>query len=79
MRSWCRCLNAFNFAFSSCAAHVNNEGMFATNLERLGNAALSSNEADIGSSFLKFTVFSKELSALFKSLVSARCDVNICL
>lgn len=38
-------------------------------LERLGSAALSKEEPDIGAAFLKFSVVSKELSALMKTLV----------
>lgn len=39
-------------------------------LERLGSAALSKEEPDIGAAFLKFSVVTKELSALMKTLVS---------
>lgn len=39
-------------------------------LERLGSAALSKEEPDIGAAFLKFSVVSKELSALMKTLVT---------
>jgi Arf-GAP with SH3 domain, ANK repeat and PH domain-containing protein len=38
-------------------------------LERLGSVALSKEEPDIGAAFLKFSVVSKELSALMKTLV----------
>lgn len=38
-------------------------------LERLGSAALSKEEPDIGAAFLKFSVVTKELSALMKTLV----------
>lgn len=39
-------------------------------MERLGSAALSKEEPDIGAAFLKFSVVTKELSALMKTLVS---------
>ena len=39
-------------------------------LERLGSIALSQEEPDIGAAFLKFSVVTKELSALMKTLVS---------
>jgi Arf-GAP/SH3 domain/ANK repeat/PH domain-containing protein len=39
-------------------------------LERLGSVALSKEEPDIGAAFLKFSVVTKELSALMKTLVS---------
>lgn len=38
-------------------------------LERLGSAALTKEEPDIGAAFLKFSVVTKELSALMKTLM----------
>lgn len=38
-------------------------------LERLGTVALTKEEPDIGAAFLKFSVVTKELSALMKTLV----------
>lgn len=38
-------------------------------LERLGTVALSKEEPDIGAAFFKFSVVTKELSALMKTLV----------
>lgn len=38
-------------------------------LERLGNAALTKEEPDIGAAFYKFSVVTKELSALMKTLM----------
>ena len=52
-------------------AHVDNEMCLVRSLERLGSAALSKEEPDIGAAFLKFSVVSKELSALMKTLVSS--------
>lgn len=40
-------------------------------LERLGTVALTKEEPDIGAAFLKFSVVTKELSALMKTLVSS--------
>lgn len=51
------------------SAHVDNEMCLVRSLERLGSAALSKEEPDIGAAFLKFSVVSKELSALMKTLV----------
>nr|CAB3222743.1 zinc finger protein ArfGAP-11 [Phallusia mammillata] len=62
--------NSTKALHASGQAHVGNEGTFATNLERLGNAALHADESDIGSAFLKFTVFSKELTSLLKNLIA---------
>lgn len=56
----------------ACAftAHVDNEMCLVRALERLGSAALSKEEPDIGAAFLKFSVVTKELSALMKTLVT---------
>lgn len=60
-----------NFSpFISCAAHVDNEMCLVRSLERLGSAPLSKEEPDIGAAFQKFSVVTKELSALMKTLVS---------
>lgn len=39
-------------------------------LERLGDKVLDQDEPDIGAAFIKFSVVTKELSALMKTLVS---------
>lgn len=62
-------MNNFSL-FISRAAHVDNEMCLVRSLERLGSAALSKEEPDIGAAFLKFSVVTKELSALMKTLVS---------
>jgi hypothetical protein len=49
--------------------HVENEMCMVRALERLGSVALSKEEPDIGAAFLKFSVVTKELSALMKTLV----------
>lgn len=51
-------------------AHVDNEMCLVRSLDRLGNASLSKEEPDISAAFLKFSVVTKELSALMKTLVS---------
>lgn len=51
--------------------HVDNEMCLVRALERLGSVALSKEEPDIGAAFLKFSVVTKELSALMKTLVSS--------
>ena len=50
--------------------HVDNDMCLVRALERLGTVALSKEEPDIGAAFLKFSVVTKELSALMKTLVS---------
>lgn len=60
-----------NFSvFLQFPAHVDNEMCLVRALERLGTVALSKEEPDIGAAFLKFSVVTKELSALMKTLVS---------
>lgn len=51
------------------SAHVDNEMCLVRALERLGNAALTKEEPDIGAAFYKFSVVTKELSALMKTLM----------
>lgn len=65
--------NTINNHFVRCLcfiAHVENEMYLVRAMERLGSAALSKEEPDIGAAFLKFSVVTKELSALMKTLVS---------
>lgn len=51
-------------------AHVDNEMYLARALERLGGNALNKDsEPDIGAAFFKFSVVTKELSALMKTLM----------
>lgn len=52
------------------AAHTDNENYLSRALERLGTTALSKDqEAEIGAAFIKFSVVTKELSALLRTLV----------
>uniref|UniRef100_A0A336MP85 CSON004834 protein n=1 Tax=Culicoides sonorensis TaxID=179676 RepID=A0A336MP85_CULSO len=52
-------------------SHVENEMCLVRALERLGSVALSKEEPDIGAAFLKFSVVTKELSALMKTLMQS--------
>lgn len=54
---------------SSGNVHVDNEMCLVRALERLGSITLSQEEPDIGAAFLKFSVVTKELSALMKTLM----------
>lgn len=52
---------------------VENGQLLSKSLERLGaNAMNKDSEAEIGSALIKFSIVTKELSALMKTLVSAR-------
>lgn len=54
----------------SLLAHVDNEMFLVRALERLGGKVIDQDEPDIGAAFLKFSVVTKELSALMKTLVN---------
>lgn len=68
------CIHANFLTFSNFLAHVDNEMCLVRALERLGSVALSKEEPDIGAAFLKFSVVTKELSALMKTLVICVVD-----
>lgn len=62
---------ALKTIYNSGNAHVDNEVYLSKALERLGtNAMTKDQEPDIGAAFIKFSIVTKELSALMKTLVS---------
>uniref|UniRef100_A0A8C2XKZ0 ArfGAP with SH3 domain, ankyrin repeat and PH domain 2b n=1 Tax=Cyclopterus lumpus TaxID=8103 RepID=A0A8C2XKZ0_CYCLU len=54
---------------SSGLAHVDNEDQYFQSLEKFGDSCVCREDVEVGGAFLKFSVFTKELTALFKNLL----------
>ncbi|XP_054617537.1 arf-GAP with SH3 domain, ANK repeat and PH domain-containing protein 2b isoform X2 [Dunckerocampus dactyliophorus] len=54
---------------TSGLTHVEHEEQYVHAMEKLGDNCVCNDDAEVGSAFLKFAVFTKELVALFKNLI----------
>lgn len=54
---------------TSGLAHVESEEQFVQAMEKFGDNLVCREDAEVGSAFLRFAVFTKELTALFKNLM----------
>uniref|UniRef100_A0A8C7GH21 ArfGAP with SH3 domain, ankyrin repeat and PH domain 2 n=1 Tax=Oncorhynchus kisutch TaxID=8019 RepID=A0A8C7GH21_ONCKI len=50
-------------------AHVDHEEQYIQSMEKFGDNCVSREDPEVGSAFLKFAIFTKELTALFKNLL----------
>lgn len=60
-------------------AHVENEDQYTQALEKLGEVCLNKDSPEVGSAFLNFAVLTKELTGLFKNLVSLSLSLFLSL
>ncbi|XP_062415569.1 arf-GAP with SH3 domain, ANK repeat and PH domain-containing protein 2b isoform X2 [Pungitius pungitius] len=54
---------------ASGLAHVDMEEQYVQSVEKFGNNCVGREDVEVGTAFLKFAVFTKELTALFKNLL----------
>ncbi|XP_038818928.1 arf-GAP with SH3 domain, ANK repeat and PH domain-containing protein 2-like [Salvelinus namaycush] len=54
---------------NSGLAHFDNEEQYIQSMEKFGDNCVCREDPEVGSAFLKFAVFTKELTALFKNLL----------
>uniref|UniRef100_A0AAY5EHS4 ArfGAP with SH3 domain, ankyrin repeat and PH domain 2b n=1 Tax=Electrophorus electricus TaxID=8005 RepID=A0AAY5EHS4_ELEEL len=64
---------------SSGTTHVENKEQYIQTLEKFDESCVYKDDPDVCTAFLKFSVFTKELTALFKNLVSLSFPVSLCI
>uniref|UniRef100_A0A4W4FA21 ArfGAP with SH3 domain, ankyrin repeat and PH domain 2b n=1 Tax=Electrophorus electricus TaxID=8005 RepID=A0A4W4FA21_ELEEL len=62
---------------SSGTTHVENKEQYIQTLEKFDESCVYKDDPDVCTAFLKFSVFTKELTALFKNLVSLSFPVSL--
>lgn len=60
-------------------AHVESEELYVQMVEKFGENLTGRDQVQVGSAFLQFSTFAKELMVLFKNLVRVeKVPVNLC-
>ncbi|XP_061785978.1 arf-GAP with SH3 domain, ANK repeat and PH domain-containing protein 2b isoform X1 [Nerophis lumbriciformis] len=60
---------AMKSVYTSGLTHVEHEEQYVHAMEKLGDNCVCNEDTEVGSAFIKFAIFTKELAALFKNLM----------